>query len=372
MRGLRVIIVLAVAALAAAPLFAQSFTEEFEDITTLAGDGWYTQNNSTGVGTTNWGPISPAMDMRDGGDPGFQGNTGVFPAYSGTGYIADNYNATTGASTISDWLMTPAVTIQNGDTVSFWTRTATGSTFPDRLELRMSLAGASTDCGTLPDDVGDFTTLLLEINPTQTLGGYPDVWTQFTVVVAGVGAPTQGRFALHYYVTNGGPSGSNSDYIGVDLLEYTAGTSAPPNDLCSDAAPIACDSAVAGTTIDATFDAFPTCTTTNTAPGVWYSIMGTGGDVTVDTCAGATYDTKISVYTDGCDPVTTTCVGGNDDACGLQSSVTWTSTPGVEYLVLVHGFSSGTGDFTLTTTCASAGPAIALTKTVGTVPACVR
>ena len=150
-------------------------------------------------------------------------------------------------------------------------------------------------------------------------------------------------------------------------MAYDGG--APPNDLCSDAAPIACDSAVAGTTIDATFDAFPTCTTTNTAPGVWYSIMGTGGDITVDTCTGTTYDTKISVYTDGCDPVTTTCVGGNDDFCGLQSSVTWTSSPGVEYLVLVHGFSSGTGDFTLSTTCASAGPAIALTKTVGTVPA---
>jgi hypothetical protein len=35
----------------------------------------------------------------------------------GAGYIADNYNATTGANTISDWLIAPAVTIQNGDTV---------------------------------------------------------------------------------------------------------------------------------------------------------------------------------------------------------------------------------------------------------------
>jgi hypothetical protein len=42
------------------------------------------------------------------------------------------------------------------------------------------------------------------------------------VTISGVGAPTQGRFALHYYVTNGGPSGSNSDYIGVDLFEYNA------------------------------------------------------------------------------------------------------------------------------------------------------
>ncbi len=86
----------------------------------------------------------------------------------------------------------------------------------------MSLAGASVNCGTLADDVGDFTTLLLEINPTLAVGGYPNVWTQYSVTISGVAAPTQGRFAFRYYVTNGGPSGSNSDYIGVDLFEYNS------------------------------------------------------------------------------------------------------------------------------------------------------
>jgi hypothetical protein len=356
--------------LAGAPAFAQSFTEEFEDITTLAGAGWFTQNNSTTLGTTSWGPISAALEMRDQGPSEFQGNTTVFPAYSGSGYIADNFNATTGVGTISDWLMTPAVTISDGDVVSFWTRTGTGSTYPDRLELRMSLAGASTDCGTLPEDVGDFTNLLVEVNPTLTVGGYPETWTQYSVTISGVGAPTLGRFALRYYVTSGGPSGSNSNYIGVDLFEYVAGSAAPPNDLCADAETIVCDSVNNGTTIDATIDdAFPFCGTSISSPGVWYRIIGTGGDITVDTCTGTSFDTKISVYTDGCDPVATTCVGGNDDFCGLQSSVTWTSSPGVEYLVLVHAYGGATGDFTLTSTCASAGPAIALTKTVGTVPA---
>ena len=145
---------------------------------------------------------------------------------------------------------------------------------------------------------------------------------------------------------------------------------APPNDLCADATEIICDlPSIDGTTIDATVDDFPFCDTSNTAPGVWYSIIGTGDEITVDTCTGTSYDTKISVYTDGCDPVNTTCVGGNDDFCGLQSSVTWISSPGVEYLILVHGYSSGTGDFTLSINCESPDPAIALTKTVGTVPA---
>ena len=209
------------AALCASPVLAQSFSEEFEDITTLTGAGWVFDNNSTGVGTTSWAPL-PVDKSSRGGDGDFQGNTTVFPAFSGSGYIADNYNATPGASTISDGLITPAVTIQNGDTVSFWTRTGAGSVWPDRLQLRMSLAGTSTNCGTLPEDVGDFTTLLLDINPTLAAGVYPEVWTQFSATIAGVGAPTQGRFALRYYVTNGGPSGSNSNYIGVDLVEYGA------------------------------------------------------------------------------------------------------------------------------------------------------
>ncbi len=222
LRHLGCVSIVAIALLAAAPASAQSFSEEFEDITTLSGDGWAFDNNSTGIGSTSWAPSPVEMSPRNLGE--FQGNSTVFPAYSGaaTGYIGTNYNATTGASTISDWLLTPAVTIQNGDTVSFWTRTTTGSSWPDRLQLRMSLNGASTNCGAGPEDVGDFTTLLLDVNPTLAVGGYPEVWTQYTATIAGVAVPTQGRFAFRYYVTNGGPSGSNSNYIGVDLVEYGA------------------------------------------------------------------------------------------------------------------------------------------------------
>ncbi|HSL19477.1 MAG TPA: choice-of-anchor J domain-containing protein [Methylomirabilota bacterium] len=222
--GIRTFVIVGIAAaLCASPVLAQSFTEEFENITTLSAAGWAIDNNSTTIGSTSWGPIAEGMTPRDRGAD-FQGNDTVFPAFSGapTGYIGDNFNATTGVGTISDWLMTPVVTIQNGDTVSFWTRTATGSSWPDRLQLRMSLAGTSVNCGTGPEDVGDFTTLLLEVNPTLAVGGYPEVWTQYSATIAGVGAPTQGRFAFRYYVTNGGPSGSNSNYIGVDLFEYGA------------------------------------------------------------------------------------------------------------------------------------------------------
>ena len=83
----------------------------------------------------------------------------------------------------------------------------------------MSTSGASTNVGANSTSVGDFTALLLDINPTLVTGVYPIVFTPFTVTVSGLGAPnTNGRLAFRYFVTNGGPSGANSDYIGIDTF----------------------------------------------------------------------------------------------------------------------------------------------------------
>src|SRR5437868_1997478 len=104
--------------------------------------------------------------------------------------------------------------------MTFYTRTVDAPMFPDRLQVRMSTNGASSNVGTTATDVGDFTTLLLDINPTYTTTGYPNVWTQFTVTVTGVPAATLGRLAFRYFVENGGPTGANSDYIGIDTFQY--------------------------------------------------------------------------------------------------------------------------------------------------------
>ncbi|MFO7998938.1 MAG: choice-of-anchor J domain-containing protein [Bacteroidales bacterium] len=186
--------------------------EGFEDITSLP--GWFMQNNSSPVGSTGW----------------FQGNTSVFSAFDGAtnAYIAANFNNGGGISTISNWLLTPEVDLKNGDVFSFWTRCPAGSIWPDRLELRLSLNANATNVGLLPTDVGDFTTLLLSVNPTLAQGGYPDTWAQYQVVLSGIPANSTGRFALRYYVSNGGSSGTNSDYIGIDRVQFYAETVAVP------------------------------------------------------------------------------------------------------------------------------------------------
>jgi subtilisin-like proprotein convertase family protein len=184
---------------------AQSFVQSFDDITNLP--GWFTQNNSSPLGTINW----------------FQGNPAAIPLFATAGYIGANFNNTSGAGTISNWLLTPAVTISNGDQLRFWTRRPDVTEWADRLEIRMSSAGASTNVGTGALAVGDFTNVLLTINPNLVWQEYPGEWTAFTVTVSGLGAPVSGRFAFRYFVENGGPSGLHSDYIGIDEVQFGVG-----------------------------------------------------------------------------------------------------------------------------------------------------
>ena len=178
-----------------------------EDFVVAPPAGWQAINNSVPLGTTTV----------------FQGNTTVFAAQSGapSSYAGMNFNATTGNNTISVWLITPArVGIQNNDAWSFWTRTVDVPNFPDRLEFRLSTNG-SCNPGTTPTSTGDFATLLTTVNPTLTVAGYPNIWTQFQGTLSGITGAVNGCFAFRYFVTGGGPGGLNSDYIGVDTFQYS-------------------------------------------------------------------------------------------------------------------------------------------------------
>lgn len=189
----------------------QAYTENFDNITTLVAGGWFLQNSSVPLGITSW---SQGVNAAA---------SGPFDSYNGAAnaYISANFNNTTGGTgIISNWLLTPNRTIRNGDVFTFFTRKASPDTYPDRLEVRLSTNGASTNTGS-GTGVGDFTTLLMSINPTLTTGVYPTAWTQYTITISGLPAPTSGRIAFRYFVTAAGPLGTNSDYIGIDNVVYT-------------------------------------------------------------------------------------------------------------------------------------------------------
>jgi subtilisin-like proprotein convertase family protein len=126
----------------------------------------------------------------------------------------------------------------------------------------------------------------------------------------------------------------------------------PENDFCSGAILMSIGDFVNGNTCSATPnpEAGVCSGQTLSSGGLWYKVIGNGNTLTADTCSssGALYDTRLSVYCGDCSASPMTCVGGNDDSCGLRSSVTFCTQEGATYYILVHGFSAGRGDFTLT------------------------
>ena len=265
------------------PSFSQILINEgFNTITAAAPIpfGWAQQNRSVPVGSSAW----------------FQGTPATFPAFNGApnSYVAANFQNVGGANTISNWLFTPTIAIKNGDQLTFWTRKTPldptpANNYPDRLQVRMSTNGSSVNVGTTNVSVGDYTTLLLDINPLLTISDYPFVWTLQTVTITGVPTPVTGRIAFRYFVTNGG-SGDNSDYIGIDQVTYdgTPCTNTPA------AAPIVVASAstvCSGTAVTLT----PNGALNNSTIYRYYTgscggtLVGSGNSITVNPSVTTTY-----------------------------------------------------------------------------------
>lgn len=212
---------IAVIAIGPAPTVrAQPLFEGFEDVPGLASNGWVFVNNS----------IAP--------DPAFpwsQGDAsppaGLWSAQAGTpnSYAIATFESTTlfaPNGVISNYLIMPTRVLNNGDVINFWSRKTSESSFPDRMQVRFSPNGSSTNTGGTvnPDGsggIGDFTTLLLDINPDYLpdgAGGYPEVWTNYNIVVSGLSGPTSGRLAFRYFIIN---TEVNSDAVGIDTLTIT-------------------------------------------------------------------------------------------------------------------------------------------------------
>jgi hypothetical protein len=263
-------------------LQAQSFSENFDDITLLPGNGWALVNASSPLGITDW----------------FQGASGVFPAYNGVAaaYIGANFYNTSGTGTISNWLMSPVRTFNNGDVISFYTRTNVNpSAFPDRLRLMLSTNGSSTA-------IASFTTTLLSVNAGLTTSGYPSVWTQYTATLSGLPmGGVSGRFALWYDVPNGGDSGSNADYIGIDEVVYSSMALSTPVVLnCpTNTTVTACQTQAAVNT------SFANWLATASASGGCNGVLTNNNTGAPSACGGST--TVTFTYTSTCAPLTTTC-----------------------------------------------------------------
>lgn len=194
------------AVITAAPAFLTYIDESFNAAALPA--GWSQQNNSQPVG------VPPFNDWH-------QGTTGgVWAPQSPPDFREVAFLSGSGLATLSNWLISPVVPFEQGNVLSFYT-IALGQGFPDRMQIRHSVTGASTNVGATATSLGDFTTLIDDINPTYSQTGYPLSWTE-KVYTLGTAYPagTTGRIAFRYFVENGGPAGANSNVVGLDGVKY--------------------------------------------------------------------------------------------------------------------------------------------------------
>ena len=110
------------------------------------------------------------------------------------------------------------------------------------------------------------------------------------------------------------------------------------NDECSGATALSLGSTITGDTTNATDSG------NNPSNDLWYSFTGDGvqEDVTVSLC-GSSYDTFLRIF----DSCTGEQIYYNDDFCGLQSEITFTSDGTTTYYIMVEGYSSNNGAFTM-------------------------
>ena len=145
-----------------------------------------------------------------------------------------------------------------------------------------------------------------------------------------------------YYIMVEGFGTNSGDYTLAVTCEGQVPT--PDNDECINATAIACGDIVMSSTANATDSGG------NAAPDVFYVLTGTSSnEEVIASLCGSSYDTVIRIF-DACDG---TEVFTNDDSCGLQSEITFTSDGETDYYIMVEGFGTNSGDYTLTINCQS-------------------
>jgi hypothetical protein len=177
-----------------------SFTEEFDSVYNLETKGWVIKNSSSG----GWVQGNYGCDKS--------GVCHGFPALSYTVSPDEYVYAFSTAPQISSWLITPVISIKNGDEISFYTRTDSGS-HADRMQVLMNKS-SSADVGTSGNSVGSFTTTLFDINDGLT--GYPETWTKYVFTFSGISGKLNTRIGFRYVM----PNSFGGKGIGVDLFKF--------------------------------------------------------------------------------------------------------------------------------------------------------
>jgi PEP-CTERM motif len=200
-----------------------SLSEGFNSVNTLSSAGWAFQNNSNPAPSVT----TPTANWNQGvaGDP-INAQAGTAASYIFAGFDSSPGDAGGANGQVSNWLLTPELDFSQGGTFTIYTRTFLGNQANERVDVRLSNAGAGTDVGTSTTSVGTFTTLLQTIGSLSTPFAYPgalsvtNIWQQFTFTIApGAGS---GRIGFNYVGNDAGQNGSSSQFVAFDTATYVA------------------------------------------------------------------------------------------------------------------------------------------------------
>jgi hypothetical protein len=220
------------------PIPDQSFVEEFDTLQAAKNKGWLIRNRSEPIGSGVWvqGLAANALSAYTAYSSKSTSNGFISVDYTSSHNLVDLPIASRKLGTISNFVISPKVILQNGDKIIFYSRQSdTAAAFADRLQVVVSTKGASIECGR-GEDPGDFKMTILDINAEMASGratnpfvstadftypagiyvfnrvkAFPSSWTRFEAVISGLDGPTEGRFAIRYYVPLGGAYFDNAN-----------------------------------------------------------------------------------------------------------------------------------------------------------------
>ena len=298
--------------------------------------------------------------------PFFQGNPPVsgIVSFNGpdTGYVASNYQSVTGLNDIDNWLVLPAQNLTTADTLSFYSQSPANSIYPDSIRVMYNAAGDTLPEATTWVELGRFKSNILGVWELTT-------WGVPTASATGI-------FAIRYAVAEGGPSGNNSDYVGIDQITIFNQTASGTFDSCAFAVDITSGFGGAigtvntlgpydntGATVSPTdpstgWECFGEPNGSGSAPElnntVWFTFTGDGNNYFVESntsCPGVTNaiddgDTQFALYT-GTSCTSLTPIKCNEDgpssgpggAPPYPAGFSFGTTAGQTYYLLVDGFS---------------------------------
>lgn len=194
-----------------------SFTEEFQDVSGLGSSGWLFIDNSASSSSSG-GPYANWTQGLFGYDK--SGTWFGFTAYSYTNnqneYAYSSARSTNSLYSVSGWMITPVLSVKNGDKISFYTRGDTVLPFKNRMQVRMAKTSSQKLGSSSALSTGYYSTVLFDINPTQSVNGYPTSWTKYEYTFSGLSENTDVRIGFRNYIENS----SQARGIGIDQFKF--------------------------------------------------------------------------------------------------------------------------------------------------------